>query len=72
MDIENTTDSILGTDKPTVVFTFQADDGSPIKFNRGELDSLETLSQGERIAMYLLYVIFEFVRRKEEPVNNSV
>lgn len=65
MDVENHIDAILGTTKPVIVFTFFNELGKPIKFNRGQLDSLDVLSQGERRAMYLLYVIFEFVVRKK-------
>lgn len=65
MDIENHTNSILGTTKPVVVFTFIGNDGIPLKFNRGQLDSLDFLSLGERRAMYLLYVIFELLVKQE-------
>lgn len=65
MSIENHTNAILGTTKPVVVFTFAGVDGTPLKFNRGQLDSLDFLSLGERRAMYLLYVIFEILAKKE-------
>lgn len=65
MEIENHTNAILGTTKPVVVFTFISEDGTPLKFNRGELDSLDFLSMGERRAMYLLYVIFELLAKQE-------
>ncbi|MCK9345045.1 MAG: AAA family ATPase [Candidatus Pacebacteria bacterium] len=64
MEIANHTNAILGTTKPVVVFTFNSEDGTPIKFNRGELDSLDFLSMGERRAMYLLYVIFELLAKQ--------
>lgn len=63
IDIENHTNAILGTTAPNMVFTFENDNGEPIRFNRGQLDSLNCLSVGERRAMYLLYVIFEFKAR---------
>ena len=63
VDIENHTNAILGTTAPNMVFTFEGDNGEPIRFNRGQLDSLNCLSVGERRAMYLLYVIFEFKAR---------
>ncbi len=68
IDIENQTNAILGTDEPNIVFTFNNNnnngDEPKIKFNRGQLNSLDFLSVGERRAMYLLYVIFEFKARK--------
>lgn len=72
MGIENHTDAILGTTKPVVVFTFQGDDGTPLKFNRGQLDSLDFLSVGERRAMYLLYVIFELLAKQASQKRTIV
>lgn len=63
VDIEDHTNAILGTTAPNMVFTFVGENGEPIRFNRGQLDSLDCLSMGERRAMYLLYVIFEFKAR---------
>jgi hypothetical protein len=63
VDIEDHTNVILGTTAPNMVFTFEGENGEPIRFNRGQLDSLDCLSVGERRAMYLLYVIFEFKAR---------
>ena len=64
MDIENRTSAILGTTKPEVIFTFEGENGQKLKFNRGKLDSLDFLSVGERRALYLLYVIFDFIERQ--------
>ena len=64
LEIENHRNVILGTTAPNVVFTFEGENGEKIKFNRGELNSLDILSVGERRAMYLLYVIFEFKARQ--------
>lgn len=61
MEIENQKDAILGTTKPTVTFTFTNDEGKPVSFNRGQLDSIDVLSLGERRALYLLYIIFDFL-----------
>lgn len=63
IDIENHTNAILGTTAPNMVFTFDGEHGEPIRFDRGQLHSLDCLSVGERRAMYLLYVIFEFKAR---------
>ncbi|MBV34401.1 MAG: phage infection protein [Rickettsiales bacterium] len=64
MDIEDHKNAILGTVAPNMVFTFPPVEGEqPIRFDRGQLDSLDCLSVGERRAMYLLYVIFEFKAR---------
>jgi hypothetical protein len=65
IDIENHKNAILGTTAPNVTFTFPAPNSSSagIKFNRGQLESLDFLSVGERRAMYLMYVIFEIKAR---------
>lgn len=64
MEIENHTSAILGTTKPEAVFTFEGENGEKLIFNRGKLDSLDFLSVGERRALYLLYVIFDFLERQ--------
>lgn len=63
VEVENQINAILGTKAPNIVFTFKDHTGKELKFNRGQLSSLDTLSVGERRAMYLLYVIFEFLAR---------
>jgi len=63
IEIENHTNAILGTKSPNVVFAFENEDGQTKKYNRGQLNSLDVLSVGERRALYLLYVIFEFKAR---------
>lgn len=63
LDIEDHTNVILGTKAPNMVFTFEDEEGQSIRFDRGQLDSMGCLSVGERRAMYLLYVIFEFKAR---------
>ncbi|MBF4425988.1 AAA family ATPase [Vibrio anguillarum] len=65
LDIENHSNTILGTTAPNIVFKFTNDNGETVQFNRGQLTSLDVLSIGERRAMYLLYVIFEFKARQE-------
>lgn len=63
LSVENKTNAILGTNAPNIQFKF-SDGDLPLKvFNRGQLTSLDTLSVGERRALYLLYVIFEFKAR---------
>lgn len=64
LDIEDHTNTILGTKAPNIVFNFTNDLGENVQFNRGQLTSLDVLSIGERRAMYLLYVIFEFKARQ--------
>lgn len=63
VEVENRANAILGTHAPNLSFKFPAADGKTPIFNRGQLDSLEVLSVGERRAMYLLFVIFEFQLR---------
>ena len=64
LGIENHSNVILGTIAPNIVFEFTNDSGEVVKFDRGQLSSLDVLSIGERRAMYLLYVIFEFKARQ--------
>lgn len=63
IEVENHTNAVLGTTAPNIVFTFKKNNGEPVTFSRGQLDSLDCLSVGERRAMYLMYVIFEFKAR---------
>jgi hypothetical protein len=72
ISIENQSNAILGTTAPNIVFTFQEDGRQPVKFNRGQLNSLDFLSVGERRAMYLLYVIFEFKAREAKGQNTLI
>lgn len=72
IDVENHTNAILGTTAPNMVFTFPVDGGKDLRFNRGQLNSLDILSVGERRAMYLLYVIFEFRARLKNGVPTLV
>lgn len=72
IDIENHTNAILGTTAPNIVFKFPIKDGNPLKFDRGQLNSMDILSVGERRAMYLLYVIFEFVARINSDLKTLI
>lgn len=72
ISIENQSNAILGTIAPNIVFTFQKGSDQPVKFDRGQLNSLNFLSVGERRAMYLLYVIFEFKAREAKGQNTLI
>lgn len=63
LEIENYTNAILGTTSPNIVISFRDGSGEKLSFNRGQLNSLDVLSIGERRAMYLLYIIFEIKAR---------
>ncbi|MGD1949916.1 MAG: hypothetical protein ACFB14_09745 [Leptolyngbyaceae cyanobacterium] len=63
MNVENHKNAILGTMSPNIVFSFEEENEDKIEFDRGQLNKLDFLSVGERRAMYLLYVIFEFQAR---------
>ncbi len=67
IDVENHKNAILGTSAPNIVFSFEAELGEHKRFNRGQLDSLDILSTGERRALYLLYIIFELTALKSRP-----
>ncbi len=75
MEIENIKSSIIGESLPRVIFSFCKDGDTNnldktnwIKMNRKELEGKNTLSQGERRALYLLNVIFDIEKRK---INNE-
>lgn len=72
IDIENHKNAILGTTAPNMVFTFPNPDSKPIQFDRGQLNSMDILSVGERRAMYLLYVIFEFLSRLNQDKTTLI
>ena len=60
IDIENKENVILGTKSANIVFKFEDEGSGKCKtYNKNELQSLRILSQGERRALYLLYIIFE-------------
>lgn len=63
VDVKNTKDSVLGLDKPELVFSFiDCDTGESKEVERDFL-SKEVLSQGEKRAFYLLNIIFEIKAR---------
>lgn len=73
MDIDNLTSSIIGESLPKIIFSFcdkenhdEFDDIDWVKLNRDELENNDTLSQGEKRALYLLNIIFDIEKRKKE------
>jgi len=73
MDIDNLTSSIIGESLPKVIFSFcdkenigDCEDEDWIILNRDELEKNNTLSQGEKRALYLLNIIFDIEKRKKE------
>ncbi|MDP2226822.1 MAG: AAA family ATPase [Moraxellaceae bacterium] len=72
IDIEDNVNAILGTSAPNMVFAFEDEQGNSIAFNRGQLDSIDFLSVGERRAMYLMYVIFEIKARIQSGQRSLV
>jgi hypothetical protein len=58
MEITNLKGAIIGESIPRVEFSFKKD-GHSVTFSRNKLDELDTLSQGEKRALYLLNIIFE-------------
>lgn len=67
MEITNLKSAIIGESVPRVEFSF-TDEGRTTRISRDELDKLNTLSQGEKRALYLLNIIFniEEIKRKGE------
>lgn len=71
MVIENVSSSIIGESLPKVGFKFEISNGDGTKkdsitLNRDDLDKSDTLSQGEKRALYLLNIIFDVEKRKKE------
>jgi ABC-type phosphate/phosphonate transport system ATPase subunit len=71
MEISNLKSSIIGESVPKVIFSFCKDGNKEnldvnnwVKLNRDELENKNTLSQGERRALYLLNIIFDIEKRK--------
>lgn len=73
MEISNLKGSIIGESVPRVEFTFFKDgdrsngnSANCVRFNRSELESKDTLSQGEKRALYLLNIIFDIEKITRE------
>ncbi len=66
MHIDNPISSITGESLPKIIFNFTEGTNPPISLNRDELETGDTLSQGERRALYLLNIIFDIEKRKKE------
>ncbi len=65
MEIANKESAILGESLPRVEFRFRKNGiDNEVVMNRSELEQIETLSQGERRALYLLNIIFDIEQRK--------
>lgn len=65
MSIDNPISSITGESLPKIIFNF-TENGNPVLINRDELEKRDTLSQGEKRALYLLNIIFDVEKRKNE------
>lgn len=65
MEISNLKGAMIGESIPQVVFSFKKEDRK-IKINRERLRELDTLSQGEKRALYLLNIVFDLERIKNE------
>lgn len=65
MKISNLKGAIIGESIPRIEFSFQKGDRT-VNIDRAKLDELDTLSQGEKRALYLLNIIFDIEQLKEE------
>lgn len=66
MKIDNLTSSITGESLPKIIFSFSDKTGNKTELNRDELEDKDSLSQGEKRALYLLNIIFDIEKRKKE------
>jgi len=64
MEIVNLKGAIIGESIPKVEFSF-TDGDRTVRMSRDKLDELNTLSQGEKRALYLLNIIFEIEEIKQ-------
>lgn len=78
MEIGNLKSSIIGESVPKVLFSFCKDgntsnlnDENWVRINRDDLEQKNTLSQGERRALYLLNIIFDIENRRI-PGNDTL
>lgn len=73
MEVSNLRSSIIGESIPKVIFGFckdgnveNEDESNWVKLDREEIESKNTLSQGEKRALYLLNIIFDIEKRRRE------
>lgn len=66
MEIVNLKGAIIGESIPKIEFSF-TDGNQTRRMSRDKLDELNTLSQGEKRALYLLNIIFELEGIKQKP-----
>lgn len=65
IEILDQVNTILGTTNPNIVLRFKDNQtGNEKDFSKEGIQTLKVLSQGERRALYLLYVIFEIESRR--------
>ncbi len=64
MCVANLKSAIIGESIPQVEFEFTKNN-SEVRVNRAQLDELDTLSQGEKRALYLLNIIFDLEQLKK-------
>lgn len=65
MKISNMKGAIIGESVPRVEFTFKRND-KIVEMDRERLERIDVLSQGEKRALYLLNIIFDIEKIKEE------
>ena len=63
MEISNLKGAIIGESIPQIEFSFKKA-GRTVSVNRAKLEELDTLSQGEKRALYLLNIIFDIEQIK--------
>lgn len=70
LEISNLQSSIIGESVPKVEFLFKSD-GQTCRMNRDRLETLNTLSQGEKRALYLLNVICDIEKVKQKTKQDE-
>lgn len=66
MTISNMKGSIIGETIPHVKFSFDKPDHKQVILDRSSLEGLDILSQGEKRSLYLLNIIFDIEKIKQE------
>lgn len=71
MKVSNLKGAIIGESVPQIEFTFSKG-GKTRTIDRSKLEELDTLSQGEKRALYLLNIIFDLERIKETGIETLI
>ncbi|MDD3793608.1 MAG: AAA family ATPase [Candidatus Gracilibacteria bacterium] len=70
IDIYDKENVVVGRDEARLKFIYNNNTKNQCEFDKNQLLQLDILSNGEKRVLYLIYIIFEFERRKKEGGNH--